>query len=122
MRFGVTDQVVDRFDRQRWIDDQDERNADHKRDRREILPRIIGKLFVKRWTDRQRAAPCKHKRIAVGRGFGAIGGADRRAGAGPVLDHDRLAKEIADARSSRHVVSIAPAGGHGAIKVMRRDG
>jgi hypothetical protein len=24
--------------------------------------------------------------------------------------------------SSRHVVSIAPAGGHGAIKVMRRDG
>ena len=31
----VTDQVGNRFDRQRGIDGQDERNADHQRDRRE---------------------------------------------------------------------------------------
>ena len=95
---GVPQQVRDRLDRQVLVDDQHERHAADQRHRREILDRIVGQRLVHGRTDRHRTAAGHIEQVAVRRGLGAGRGADGRAAAGTVLDHDRLAEPLRQLR------------------------
>src|ERR1017187_4969092 len=61
-----------------------------ERERDEIARRVEGELAEQRGVDRECADGTERERLAVGRGLGHELGADVAAGAGFVLDHDRL--------------------------------
>src|SRR5262249_24337094 len=111
----VCDQLHQRMDRKRRIDDQYERYASEPSERNEIGCRVVGQLLVERDVDRHRGARRHEQQVAVGGGFGD--GARRDEGAPPrrILDHERLAEPLlqslaehagndvrAPARSERH--------------------
>ena len=55
------------MDRQRRVDDQDERRLHVERDRHEVLLRVVGRLLEQRRPDRHHRAGRDDQRIAVGR-------------------------------------------------------
>src|SRR5262245_6698399 len=63
-------------------------------DRFETLERVVGRL-AQAGQDRQRRIGREQKIIAVGRCLGRRFGADHAAGAATILDHERLAKGLA---------------------------
>ena len=90
----------------------------HHRDRLEVLHRVVGDLLVERRIDRHRGARRHQQRVAVGRGLGDRVDPDLLAGAGPVLDHERLADPLLPyLRAMRASRSVEPAGVNGTITV-----
>ena len=77
------------------IDDQQVRRDRHQRDRREIRDRVVRKLRIRAGRDRVGAGRAERQRVAVGRRLGRGVGADRAAGARPVLDDHGLAEPLA---------------------------
>jgi len=108
---GELDEVGHRFHRQVRIDQHQERRIRRQHDRREILRRIVGQALVERDVDRECRAGAEHDRVAVGRRLGDRVRPDHRAGAGPVLDHDRLAETLRQPRRQRARQHIEPAAG-----------
>ena len=98
---GVGDELGDGLHRHVVVDQQDERQMRHHRDRLEILHRVVGDLLVERRIDRHRRAGRHQQRVTVGRGFRHRIDADLLAGAGPVLHHERLAEPLLP-RQRRH--------------------
>ena len=74
--------------------------------RRNVLARIVGHLLAKPEIGAERAGPAEPDHVAVGRGLGDRFDRDHAAGAGAVLDHDRLAEQLLHARldDARHRV------------------
>ncbi len=96
MRFRVGDELRRARDRQLVIHDQHARHDCHERYRREALHRIVGQVPVDRRIHRERAEVSHHEGVAVGRRARRGFGADRAAGAGPVVDHDRLGEAFGE--------------------------
>ena len=76
-RSGVGDELGQRLRRDCRIDDQRERHAGQKPDRREIPHRIVGQFPVKRLVDGERGRGRHQQRVAVG--LGSARPAPRRA-------------------------------------------
>ena len=91
IRLRVGDELLHRVHRQRRIDHEHVGNAGDQDDRREILDVVVRHLRVQARVDRVRAHGAHFQRVAVGRGLGDQLRADVAAGAGPVVDDDRLA-------------------------------
>ena len=79
--------------RERRINDQGERRRGDQAHRREILQRLVGRLLQVRH-DRERSARGGEQRVAIGRALHHGVGADRAAGAGLVVDDERLAERV----------------------------
>jgi hypothetical protein len=71
-----------------------EGNTANERNRRKILGRIVGKLFVDRDCDCQRRSAAHHQRVSIGGGFRDRGGSNDRGRSRPVFDDDGLAQAI----------------------------
>ena len=90
----VCDQLQQRMDRERRIDDQYERHSSEAGERNEIGCRIVGKLFVERDIDRHRRARRHEQHVSVRSGFGDGARRDDGARPGPILDHEGLAEPL----------------------------
>ena len=72
---------------------------------------------------RHGAAGRLHQRVAVGRGLGGGAGGDHGAGAGAVLDHERLAETLLELlRDRAREQSVPPPGANGTRIVTVRAG
>ena len=90
VRLGGGDEVGERPPAFRGRGDQHARlHAEHGH-RNEIVHGIVGQRLVERDGGALRGGQ-QQERVAVGIGLGCRGGSDRAAGAGAVLDHERLA-------------------------------
>ena len=89
---GERDQVGDRFHRRIVVDHQEERRRRQQRHRHEILERLVGHLLAHRHVDGHGRAGGLHQRVAVRRRAHDLHGGERRRGARPVLDDERLAE------------------------------
>src|SRR5581483_5692527 len=65
---------------------------DKQRDMPEVAYRVVWKIRVKRWVDRMRRDRAHYQGVAIGRTLRDEIGADIAAGAGLVLDDERLAE------------------------------
>jgi hypothetical protein len=92
----ISDELGERLHGQRRIDDQHARLAADQRDGRKVLDGIVGELRVQRGADGI-GLRREQQRVAVGRCAGDDLAADRRAGAGLVLDHDLLPEPLSQA-------------------------
>ena len=123
LALGERDELLHGFDAERRIDHHDVGIGRGHGDRREILQRIVGKILVDGRIDRDRPGLTEQQRVAVGVGFVHQLGADDRAGAAAVLDHDGLSDGLADAfgNDARDRVGAAAGGvGHDQPDRMRR--
>ena len=112
------DQVRDRADRKRRIDQQDFGGKRNERDRNEVGERIVGQVLVQGDVGRERRAGRDHERVAVRRRAHHRDGARHRARAGPVLDHERFSVqplELAADQPGKDAV-------HAARRRRRHDG
>ena len=102
--FGVGDELLEVMDRQVRAHREDERAARDLDHRRKRLDRIVRRLLGDRRRNQYRARAAEHDRVAVRIGPREGTAADGAAGAGAVLDHDRLAQIAAPAsrRSGGH--------------------
>jgi hypothetical protein len=75
------------------VHDQHERKIDQPRHRRDIAQQVEGKIVEQRHVDRGRR-PDEEDRVAVGRRIGHCLDRDVGAGAGLVLDDDRLPEPL----------------------------
>ena len=102
---SIGDQLGHRLHRQFGVHRDDDDVGASIGDRCEILHRVERHAFVEMHIRGHHRVGADHQRRAVGRGAGDRGGADVAAGAGPVFDHDRLAKRrlqpVHDARGRR---------------------
>ena len=91
------------------IDDQDVGIGRRHGDRSEVLHRIVGQRLVDGRINRDRARLAEQQRIAIGLRLGDEIGADDRARAALVLDHDRLAGILRDllGHDARHRIRPA---------------
>ncbi len=76
--------------------DQHVGNAEHQRDRRELLHRVVAELRIERRVEHDVAQAADQKGVAVGGFAGDELGADHGAGAGLVLDHHALAEPLSE--------------------------
>ena len=95
LRLGVGDELLEVGHRQRRVHHQHQRDRGQLGDRREILDRVVGRL-LQAGVDRERDGG-DQQGVAVGRGLGHDGGADRAAAARPVVDHGGLAPVVVHA-------------------------
>ena len=93
---GIRHQLLDGLERLRRIGHQQVRHQRHARERGEILDRIEPQFRVQALVDGVGADRAHEDRVAIGRGARHELGADIAAGAGAVVDDDRLAKVLAD--------------------------
>jgi hypothetical protein len=93
---GELNQFAHAFGWNRGGDDKHLGYGRDQRHRREILCRIVGDLFHAR-ADHERARADDADRRAVGSGFCDDVGSQHAALAGPVVDHDRLARDLGHA-------------------------
>jgi hypothetical protein len=91
--FGESDQVGHRLRRERRVRFHDQRDAVDRRHRRNVVDKIVVEMFEQRGVDRVRRRG-EEQRVTVRRRVHDRLGADIAAGAGPVLDHDRLTETI----------------------------
>ena len=92
---GELDQLLDRIDRNRRMDDQQVRAVGDEADGREILHRIECELGVNADVDGLRSHRAEENRVAVGRRAGCQLRRDVAAGAGTVVDQHLLAPALA---------------------------
>ena len=96
--FRKRDQVCSRMDRQRWMNNEYERNLGDERNRGKILDRVIGQLPVDRSVDGKGGAGLNQSMSISGRprchGHPDHGGCSR-----PVLDDHRFPKSFRQSRS-----------------------
>ncbi len=106
---GQSHEVSQRFDRQLGIDHQDVRVGGGHGDRREIPDGIVMQVLVDGRIDGDRAGLAEQERVAVGFRLRHHLGAEDRACAAAVLDHDRLADRFPDALGddARHRIRAA---------------
>src|SRR5213079_1507345 len=106
-----------------WIHHQHRRRRGDQGDRREVLQRVVAELLVQVRIHHVAADAGEEKRVAVGRRLRRELRADRAAGAGPVVDDDRLAKLRADLlrdRARHGVVAAAGREGDDQVDRLRR--
>ena len=99
----------ERIDRQVLLHDDDVRHAAEHGDRHEVLG-LVGELLVEALVDRERPGRRDEQRMAVGLGLRREIGADVAAGAGLLLDDDRLAPfrlQLVGGDARQHVVDAA---------------
>ena len=95
-RFECSDELGNRFDVQTpGGHGKPDRDVDGRRDRDQVLDRIVRKVGIKCRGDARRRQRGQHERIAVRRLLRNVVGADRAAGAGTVLDDDSLTEQFA---------------------------
>ena len=107
---GHFDDVGDRMCRRRWVDHKHQRGRSGKRYSDKVLRGIDGHLAIERGGHGASRLAAHHQGVTVRIGFRQILGCDQPAGAGAVLDHNRLAENFGhllrdDAR--RHVGAAA---------------
>ena len=114
MRFRHRDQLFDRLRREILAHHDDERKFRQHADRREVGDRIVGQMREQARIDRHAGVEPGLQGVAVGRRPGGKLGTRHRAGAGPVVDHERLAELLGQllADDAGHDVGAA-AGGRG---------
>ena len=86
------DQLLDRVRLHRGMRDQHEGDGADLGDRLELLQRVVGRLGPDGGEHDQLGARAEKERVAVGRRASHRCGADGAAGAGAIVDHDRLAQ------------------------------
>ena len=86
-----------RLDRRVGADREKQRRARQRRDRHEVLLRIVGELADEQRADRQQRGVDDEQRVAVRRRRRDHGGRDAAVAAGAVLHHHRLADAILQA-------------------------
>ena len=117
LRLGKRDQLGERARRDVRVDDDHVRTDAVLPDRGEILVRVVRDLRADQvGIDRHRAGRADADRVAVGRRLRDRVEADRAAGAGPVLDDDRLAEQLGERRRDQARVQV-----DGAARGERRD-
>jgi hypothetical protein len=96
MALGVDDELADGLDRQFRGDGEDEGSARDHADRNEVLGRVVRQFPMHVRLDRQRRHRGEQQRVAVRRSLGHGRRAGDRAGAGTILDHNRLAENLSE--------------------------
>ena len=91
--FGISDELRNRFGRNRWIDHHDSGARGNARDRRDVADEIEIEFVVERRVDRVRRTG-QEKRITVRWRIHGRFGADIGARARPVLDDELLAEPL----------------------------
>ncbi len=119
-RFGVGNELGQRFCRDRRIDDQRKGHAGDEADRRKILHGVIGQLLVERLVDGKRGRGRHQQRVAVGLRFGDLVRAQRRAGAGLVLDNHGGGKTVLELVGDQSAKQIG--GSSGGVRHDHLDG
>ena len=123
-RLDVIDQFPERAHRQVLAHDHHIGHRAHQGEWNELL-RLVGELLVEALVDGQRPRRAEQQRVAVGLGLVGEIGPDVAAGAGLVLDHDRLAPSglqlVAD-DAREHVVDAAAGEGHDDPHCAGREG
>ncbi len=89
---GQRDDVPHRIGREIWRRREEERRLDETTDRRKLGKGIVGHFLLEAEIDRQRAHRFDPDRVTVGRRPRDSFDTGDAAGAGAVLDHDRLSK------------------------------
>src|SRR6266849_159497 len=108
------DQLSCRIRTQRRLRDQDVGRGHRERDRRKVAQRLIAQVLEQGRVDREHADRAHQDGVAVRFGLGDEFGGDGAVGAGPVLDHGRLAKEFLEHGADRAADDIRrPAGDEG---------
>ena len=105
------DEVGNRMNRKRRVHHQHERHVADERRQSQILPRIVRQLLVQGGIHRQRPAGRHHDGVAVGRAPRDLDRRRHRAGAGPVLDHERLAEAIRQLLTDQPAQNVGAAAG-----------
>ena len=105
----------DRMRGKRRIDHQHQRRGAGQRHAGKIFRRIERHFAIKVRRHRKGGLAAHHQRVAVGRRFRFVFGRDHAAGAGAVLDHDRLAENF------RHFLRHDPRGDVGAAAGAEAD-
>ena len=113
--FCIGNQLGHGLCRKRRIDHQRVRSVADQADRRKILARIVADILVERRPDRERAGIAEQQRVAVRIALRHGLGADRAAGAGPIVDHNFFTEQFA------HLVGDAAAHDRGAATRRERN-
>src|SRR5215813_7310148 len=90
---GVSDELGNRFRRNRWVHHHDIGASDEARDRRNVADEIEGEFLIKGCVERGRRAD-QEERIAVGRRAHDSLAADIGAATRPVLNDKWLAEPL----------------------------
>src|SRR2546422_2318806 len=93
---GEIDDFLEARERQVPARDQRIRMADHQADRRQVAERIVPRLLVQAHVERDVGQAADDQAVAVGRGARDELRAHQRAGAGAILDHERLPRLLAE--------------------------
>src|SRR6266851_7269190 len=88
-------EVLDGLRRHRRVDGKHGCRGDRKRDRLEVLVRIIGNLVEESWVH-DIGTESEQQGIAIGRRLGSLAGADIARGTCDVLDIELLAEMLAE--------------------------
>ena len=121
LRLRELDEIGDGVDRQRRVDHEHEGHVANERDENEILSRIIGQLLVERRIHRHGPAGRHHDGVAIGRALRDLDRGCHRAGAGAVLDHERLAEAVGELLADQSPEDVGAAAGgerHDEIDLM----
>ena len=112
-RPGERDHVRNRPRRHCRIDRHDQRQLGQKDDRREILHRVVAEVRIKVRADAVGRDGVEQQRVAVRVGLGDARGRDGAAGAGAIVDDDRLAERVGELRADDPRDEVGrPAGRH----------
>jgi hypothetical protein len=84
------DPVLHAARRERRVHAQEEVGGAQQRHRRQVLQRVDAGLGDQLWGEAEGGDGGHHQRVAVGGRVGHRARGQQRAGAGPVLDHERL--------------------------------
>ena len=90
--FGVSDEIGQRLERRRGVDDQDQRKRSKLGHRLEIPHRVVTQLLIDGRIDDHRAAGTDQQRVTIGCGACDVFGGKDRTRAGLVFNDDRLAE------------------------------
>ena len=107
--FDVGNQLLERVRRQLLAHDRDIGHRANQRERHK-LKRFVGELSIQALVDRERSRRAQQQRVTVRLGLVGQIGADIAAGAGPILDHDRLLPsclQLLANDASQHVIDAA---------------
>ncbi len=89
-RLGKRHELLHRAHRQRRMDNHQERGRRDKADRLEILDRVVGRVLLHVWPDRELGGVAEQQHVSVRRRFRYNFSRDRPARSGTVLDYHGL--------------------------------